>query len=770
LWYYLQHNNLIEIYNMVNNSKSNRIYNEYLFVSLICILSLVTLSISFCIYFYFIEKDQLYTKIKSSTVSIEKTTTESFNYTSQLVRFIGSSIVEQAPLNEEKIAGILGGKLVANAVAKDLFSFTIFDWVSSEKKIIISGPYGILKEPKDASFRNYAKMADKEPWKLHLDHPDYGVPSGQFILPAGMGITSNDGSFLGIISMGFNLSNFNKAIKSAINDDRIKYTIIFTDNTQLLQSDDAEKLPVIDPNNFTLGNNRSATQLPQNIKSGNNTYVYYKKFNDYPLIAIVGYSEEALYAELYQKLFPRIIELLSLGAISIIMLFIMRKKIVSPIVELSNIADRISKGETKLSIPHFRTFEMNNLAHQLNNVISYTKQLYTANNSLEQKVAERTEELEIALKAKTEFLNNMSHEVRTPITGVEGISQGLVDNWDKFNDAERLDFAKKVASNATRLRSLVGNLLDLSKFTAGKMILDFKNMNLNESVHSMIDEVQELYLQNKPISFKFNESFKASIVADSERISQVMRNLFVNAIKFSPADKDSTITASLEKTKLGDKDAILFRLSDEGVGVPENELEAIFDPFTQSTKTKTRAGGTGLGLSICKEIIEAHGGKIWAENNKKVGASFSFIIPAQMDENNEHAFGFKPAKPKKEKPTILMIDDEDSCLTTMSMILMSSNYNVIKADGGIKGLEILKEKHEEIDIVLVDLMMPDMYGLDVLKVIKAEKKYSRIPVILQTGTSEQKELDKAKELGSDGYIKKPYIKDSVLLEIASKLN
>jgi len=402
--------------------------------------------------------------------------------------------------------------------------------------------------------------------------------------------------------------------------------------------------------------------------------------------------------------------------------------------------------------------------------LRYLNQIQTLNNSLEQKVAERTAELEVALKAKTEFLNNMSHEVRTPITGVEGISQGLVDNWDKFNDAERLDFAKKVASNATRLRSLVGNLLDLSKFTAGKMILDFKNMNLNESVHSMIDEVQELYLQNKPISFKFNESFKASIVADSERISQVMRNLFVNAVKFSPADKDSTITASLEKTKLGDKDAILFRLSDEGVGVPENELEAIFDPFTQSTKTKTRAGGTGLGLSICKEIIEAHGGKIWAENNKKVGASFSFIIPAQMDENNEHAFGFKPAKPKKEKPTVLFIDDEESCRITMSMILMSSNYNVIKADGGIKGLEILKEKHEEIDIVLVDLMMPDMYGLDVLKAIKAEKKYANIPVILQTGTSEQKELDKAKDLGVDGYIKKPYIKDSVLLEIASKLN
>jgi two-component system sensor histidine kinase ChiS len=238
---------------------------------------------------------------------------------------MGSSIAEQKIQNKEKIAEILSGKLFGNTVAKDLFSFTIFSWISPQKKIIISGLCGILREPKDVSFRNYAKMADKEPWKLHLDHPGYAVPTERFILPAGMGITSKDGSFLGIISMGFNLSNLNKEIKAAIKDDRIKYVIIFDDRTLVIQSDDGGKAPIINSKNIFFENKTSPLLLPKAIKSDKNTYIYYKKFNDYPFVVLVGYSHEALYTKLYQKIFPRIIELLSIAAFSIIMLFILKK-------------------------------------------------------------------------------------------------------------------------------------------------------------------------------------------------------------------------------------------------------------------------------------------------------------------------------------------------------------------------------------------------------------------------------------------------------------
>ena len=246
------------------------------------------------------------------------------------------------------------------------------------------------------------------------------------------------------------------------------------------------------------------------------------------------------------------------------------------------------------------------------------------NVQLEQKVKERTDRLEKALAAKTEFLNNMSHEIRTPIQGFTVLSDGLVRCWSFFDDQKKLNLAVQVADNANRLATLLNNLLDLSKFNADKMIMDFEVVDLNVVIDNIIDECQSLYLNKKSIEIQFNRCKKSSSMIDEKRIDQVLRNLFVNAIKFSK--NNSIIIASLENIN----EELLFTITDTGVGIPIEELETIFEPFTQSSRTKTAAGGTGLGLSICRQIIEGHHGKIWATNNIDIGSSFHFIIPVKQ--------------------------------------------------------------------------------------------------------------------------------------------
>ena len=231
--------------------------------------------------------------------------------------------------------------------------------------------------------------------------------------------------------------------------------------------------------------------------------------------------------------------------------------------------------------------------------------------------------MQTALAAKTEFLNNMSHEIRTSIQGVSGISEGLDEHWEDLQETKRKELVASIAGSAKRLQSLVGNLLDMSKFTAGKMILSLHKMSLNEAIKDMIFECKTLYTNGKNIEFKFDDDIICSIVADKERLAQVLRNLFVNAIKFSP--DQSSITAILRETQNG----VMFSIKDEGIGVPEDELSHIFKPFNQSSRTKTKAGGTGLGLSICDEIIKLHNGRIWAVNNTDRGATFSFVIPGK---------------------------------------------------------------------------------------------------------------------------------------------
>ena len=276
----------------------------------------------------------------------------------------------------------------------------------------------------------------------------------------------------------------------------------------------------------------------------------------------------------------------------------------------------------------------------------------------------------------------------------------------------------------------------------------------------MIDESNTLYLRGKNIKFNFTPQRLPKLEADYERISQVVRNLFTNAIKYSPDNSIINIAAKTEGNN-----NIKFSISDEGVGIPEGELEAIFLPFTQSTRTNTKSGGTGLGLAISSKIIAAHGGLIWAENNIEKGASFYFEIP--LHPNSEKASVVTQESTEIIPHSILIIDDEDACLVSLELLLNSPDYVVTKANGGKAGLNALKSG-EKFDLILLDMMMPDIYGLDVLKVVLNDKKSRHIPVIIQSGISDQKEIQKALNLGAAGYIKKPYQRE-ILIDNINKV-
>lgn len=397
------------------------------------------------------------------------------------------------------------------------------------------------------------------------------------------------------------------------------------------------------------------------------------------------------------------------------------------------------------------------------------------NASLEQLVQVRTAELECALAAKTEFLNNISHEIRTPVQGFTIISEGLVEHWASFEESKRIELAKQVSRNAKRLSSLVSNLLDLAKFNGGKIVLDLQKVLFNEIIEEIISECSELYINEKNIKLIFEKSVTIYLVADRERLKQVLRNLFINAIKFS--DNNSEIVASVRPSEItyGENikaQGLHFKIKDKGIGIPEDEINTIFLPFTQSSRTKTGAGGSGLGLAICQQIIEAHYGKIWAESKSKVGACFNFVIPitqthmlgqqaiAEINSESEPltALAAKSA-------TILIIDDENACLLSMELLLLGTGYNLVKANGGKAGLDYLKNNLNKIDVILLDLMMPDIYGLNVLQELKNDQKLKNIPVILQTGVSDNSEIERAYSMGIFSCIKKPYMKNTIITEI-----
>jgi Na+/proline symporter/signal transduction histidine kinase len=278
-------------------------------------------------------------------------------------------------------------------------------------------------------------------------------------------------------------------------------------------------------------------------------------------------------------------------------------------------------------------------------IVTFLKPKQESSDVLEQKVKERTKELEKALAAKTEFLNNMSHEMHSPVHGFTNISRLLYDNWHNISEEEKIANMKIVADTAERLSSLITNLLDLTKFSQYKMLLEYQQIDFAELVNDIVAEARILYADKKNININLkNNAYDTNIRADDERMQQVLRNVFVNAIKFSPNDSKievSLINVALEYNNNKKINGLYFKIQDQGVGIPDIELKEIFEPFTISSFTKTRAGGTGLGLAIVSEIIKAHKAHIWATNNEGQGATFHILIPSNPQQSPDKLISYK---------------------------------------------------------------------------------------------------------------------------------
>lgn len=232
---------------------------------------------------------------------------------------------------------------------------------------------------------------------------------------------------------------------------------------------------------------------------------------------------------------------------------------------------------------------------------------------------------EAANNAKSAFLSNVSHELRTPMHGILSFASFGIKKHATANPDKILDYFQKIRQSGETLLTLLNDLLDLAKLESGKITYKFRPANLNSLIDIVREEYNSLALEhNLTIRCEHLEA-NGKITLDADKIRQVLHNLLNNAIKFSPEG------GTIDVISFKKADSIVVSIRDQGTGIPGNELESIFDKFVQSSKNKTGAGGTGLGLPICREIIAAHKGRIWAENNPDIGANLSFEIPLSLE-------------------------------------------------------------------------------------------------------------------------------------------
>lgn len=364
---------------------------------------------------------------------------------------------------------------------------------------------------------------------------------------------------------------------------------------------------------------------------------------------------------------------------------------------------------------------------------------------------EAKKEAESATLAKSEFLANMSHEIRTPMNALLGFISLVLEDIDlKQTNRQNLKTAKE-SGNA--LLSIINEILDLSKAESGKLTLESKPFNIQSIVGSIIN-TNQLKAQEKGLTldFNINEDVPENVIGDPTRFRQILINLVGNAIKFT---EKGSVEIIAQKTK--EENMFVFSVKDTGIGIPEDRQDKIFQSFEQADASTTRRfGGTGLGTTISKQFVELMGGKIWVESEAGIGSTFYFTarLPATDQKPEEDLFGVydTPIKRAKRLFHVLLAEDTPANVTLAISRLEKQGHSVKHVWNGRQAVELFEE--DEFDIILMDVQMPEMDGLEATRHIRLQDG-GDLPILALTASVTEEDKKKYIDAGLDDVVGKP---------------
>ncbi|MDD3003359.1 ATP-binding protein [Flavobacterium sp.] len=418
-----------------------------------------------------------------------------------------------------------------------------------------------------------------------------------------------------------------------------------------------------------------------------------------------------------------------------------------------------------IAIYKIRTKRLMKLQEELKTQIEIATEEIVKNKEI---IEQQVKKLQKADEVKTRFFTNITHELRTPLSLIKGPLSSILKSEQL--DEKNLSFLQIARKHTKVLQKLVTSLLDLSKLESGSMKVDETTFSLFECTRFIISNF-ESYIQHAGIEFIFDYKAERSLFVklDKEKLEMIINNLISNAVKFTP--KNGTITVSVQDNK----NEILIKVKDTGIGIQPEDLPHIFNRFYQASNTdEIQVGGTGIGLALSYELTKLMKGSLTVTSEYGKGSCFTLTIPrnevlgaftpvAETDSGTKNVYKFKKSGAK-----ILIVEDNVS-LCEYLVAIMSEYYQVICAENGSKAIEVLGQLDENNlpDLIISDVMMPEMDGYQLLDYLKNHQQYWKIPVIMLTARVALQDKLKALRIGVDEYITKPFEEEELLVRTAN---
>ncbi len=426
------------------------------------------------------------------------------------------------------------------------------------------------------------------------------------------------------------------------------------------------------------------------------------------------------------------------------------------------------------------------IAIQQANLFEQLQQELCDRQLAEQQLTERNQQLAIsnqelarATRLKDEFLANMSHELRTPLNAILGMTEGMQDNvFGEINESQ-LKALQTIERSGSHLLELINDILDVAKIESGQLELEYANTSIEALCQSSLAFVKQQALKKRiQLETKLQTNLP-NLNIDERRIRQVLINLLSNAVKFTPEGGRITLEVSYQLQRMGSvplvqgeplidnniqskcqtTNYLQINIIDTGIGIAPQNIDKLFQPFIQIDSALNRQyQGTGLGLALVKRIVEMHGGKVGLTSEVGVGSCFMVLLPCTETARPHSSVKSltsldESIKSKQESHLILIVEDNEANIMTVSSYLKAKGYQILSASNGEEAIALVQSVKP--DLILMDIQMPVMDGLEAIKRIRQIPSFVNLPIIALTALAMDSDCDRCLEAGANDYLSKP---------------